>query len=224
MPRFREEISSWLASVSGIAVGLQTDRRSNVTILAGLLMVPLVGAMGVGFEITNWYMTKRAMQNAADAAVIAASTNGGSNYAIEAKAVAAQYGFVDGSNNVTVTASNTAACPGGGNNCYSVTITDVIPLYLSQVVGFGGNAKIGSAAGNSLNSSAVATQGVTPISLCILALAGSGTDPGIQSNGAPKADLTGCSIMSNTGSTCNGNNLNATYGLAHKTDNGCGIT
>src|SRR6516225_2570191 len=197
---------------------IAAKRRGNVTILAGLLMLPLVGAMGVGFEITNWYLTKRAMQNAADAAVIAASTNGGSNYAIEAKAVAAQYGFVDGSNNVTVTASNTAACPGGGNNCYSVTITDLVPLYLSQVVGFAGNAKIGSAAANSLTSSAVSTQGATPVSLCILALAGSKTDPAILGNGSPKADLTGCSIMSNTGSHCNGHNLNATYGLAHRTN------
>jgi hypothetical protein len=30
--------------------------------------------------------------------------------------------------------------------------------------------------------------------------------------------------MSNTGATCHGHNLNATYGLAHGTDNNCGIT
>jgi hypothetical protein len=30
--------------------------------------------------------------------------------------------------------------------------------------------------------------------------------------------------MSNTGATCNGHNLNATYGDAHQTNNGCGIT
>jgi Flp pilus assembly protein TadG len=224
MASLRNKVSSWLAAVRRDVVRLRSDRRGNVTILAGLLIVPLVGAMGVGFEITNWYMTKRAMQNAADAAVIAASANGGSNYATEAKAVAAQYGFVDGSNNVTVTASNTAACPGGGNTCYSVTITDAVPLYLSQVVGFAGNTKIGSAAANSLNSSAVATQGATPVQLCILALASSGTDPAIRTNGAPKADLAGCDIQSNTGSTCNGSNLNANHGLAVKTNNGCGVT
>src|SRR6516165_5084701 len=159
MPRIRNEMPFWLAAISRDVVRLRPDRRGNVSILGGLLIVPLVGAMGVGFKITNWYLTKRAMQNAADAAVIAASTNGGSNYATEAKAVAAQYGFVDGSNNVTVTASNSAACPGGGNTCYSVTITDIVPLYLSLVVGFAGNTTIGSAAANSLTSSAVSTQG-----------------------------------------------------------------
>jgi hypothetical protein len=57
---------------------------------------------------------------------------------------------------------------------------------------------------------------------CLLALASSGTDPAILTNGAPKADLVGCSIMSNTGMNCHGHNLNADYGDAHGTDSGCG--
>jgi hypothetical protein len=57
----------------------------------------------------------------------------------------------------------------------------------------------------------------------VLALAGSGAQ-GITSNGAPSANLRGCRVMSNTGATCNGNNLNASIGDAHGTNNGCGIT
>src|SRR5258707_12635278 len=90
------------------------DQRGTVSIIMGLLIVPLVGALGIGFEVSNWYMTGRGMQNAADAAALAAATNGGANYDVEAKAVAAQYGFVDGASNITVAASNTATCPGGG--------------------------------------------------------------------------------------------------------------
>src|SRR5215475_15686968 len=119
------------------------DRSGNVAIMGSLLMVPLVGTIGLGFEVSNWYLTTRAMQNAADAAAIAAATNatnGGSNYDVEAKAVAAQYGFVDGVNSVSIATSNTAACPGGGNNCYSVTISGLVPLLMSQVVGFQGDA------------------------------------------------------------------------------------
>jgi hypothetical protein len=104
-----------------------------------------------------------------------------------------------------------------------VTITKIVPLYLSQVVGFAGNATLGSATANSLTSSAVSTQAIQPVSLCILALASSNTDPALRGNGSPTADLTGCSVMSNTGSTCNGSNLNATKGLAHNTNNNCGI-
>jgi Flp pilus assembly protein TadG len=150
----------------------------------GFAMIPIVGAMGIGFEVSNWYMRKHAMQNAADAATIAAATNGSSNYNIEAKAVAAQYGFVDGANNVTVTASNTASCPAGGNNCYSVTIASLVPLYLSPVVGYGGNTILNGKPQQSLTATSVATQGPTPTQFCLLALASSGAQ-GIRSNGAP---------------------------------------
>jgi Flp pilus assembly protein TadG len=74
---------------------LRNDQRGTVSLMMGLLIVPLVGALGIGFEVSNWYMTGRNMQNAADAAALAAATNGGANYDVEAKAVAAQYGFVD---------------------------------------------------------------------------------------------------------------------------------
>src|SRR5439155_18702779 len=119
---------------------LRADQRGTVSVIMGLLIIPLVGALGVGFEVSNWYMTARGMQNAADAAAIAAATNGGSNYDVEAKAVAAEYGFVNGVNNISIAVSNTAACPGGGTNCYSVTISGFMPLFLSQIVGYRGDA------------------------------------------------------------------------------------
>src|SRR5260370_38388668 len=122
---------------------LRADEGGAVSVMMGFLLIPLVGALGVGFEVSNWYLTARGMQNAADAAAIAAATNAGSNYDVEAKAVAAQYGFVDGSNNVTVAASNAAPCPSGGNTCYSVTVTGIVPIFLSQVVGYKGDSTVG---------------------------------------------------------------------------------
>jgi hypothetical protein len=211
------------ATLARQALRLRADRRGNVTIILGLSMVPIVGVLGMGFEVGNWYMRKHAMQNAADAATIAAATNGSSNYNIEAKAVAAQYGFIDGSNNVTVTASNTATCPAGGNNCYSVTILSYVPLYLSQVVSYKGNATLNGKPQQSLSATSVATQGPTPTQFCLLALASSGAQ-GITTNGAPKANMAGCNVMSNTSSTCNGHNLGATIGAAHGSNSGCGIT
>jgi Flp pilus assembly protein TadG len=202
---------------------LRGCRRGNITIMMGLLLVPLMGALGVGFEISNWYLTTRGMQNAADASAIAAATNGGSNYDVEAKAVAAQYGLVDGSNNVTVTVTNTATCPAGGKTCYSVTIAGLVPLFLSPVVGYKGDGTLNGARAKELTSSAVAKQTTTPVQYCLLALATSGAQ-GITTNGAPKADMSNCSVMSNTSATCNGHNLNATIGAAHGTNNGCGIT
>src|SRR5438552_1809928 len=118
---------------------LRRDQGGAVNVLMGLLLVPLVGGLAIGFEVTNWYMVTRSMQNAADAATMAAATNGGTNYDVEARAVAAQYGYVNGVNTITIATSNTTPCPGGGNNCYSVTISGLVPLLMSQVVGFRGD-------------------------------------------------------------------------------------
>jgi hypothetical protein len=80
----------------------------------------------------------------ADSAVIAAATNVRSNYAEEAKAVAAGYGFKDGANNAAVTAANPIAAPGCAARCYTVTVSDKVPLFLSHVVGYNGNVGTGA--------------------------------------------------------------------------------
>jgi hypothetical protein len=195
---------------------LRADERGAVSVMMGVLMIPLVGALGIGFEVSNWYMKVRGMQNAADAATLAAATNAGSNYDVEAKAVAARYGFVNGTNNISIAVSNTAACPGGGNNCYSVAISGFVPLLLSQVVGYRGDATLNGAPQKRLSAQAVAT---TPIPFCLLALGGNG----IRTNGAPKANM-GCNVMSNVAATCNGHNLGAPIGAAHGTNSGCGVS
>src|SRR5215471_11402735 len=86
----------------------RTDQRGNTAVMMAFMFPMFAGGLGLGFELSNWYRTTHAMKNAADAAAVAAATNGGSNYDIEAKAVAAQYGFVNGVNNVTVAAANNA--------------------------------------------------------------------------------------------------------------------
>jgi len=214
--------SSRMAVAAQCARELRSDERGTVAILMGVLLPVLVGAMGLALEISYWYMTNRSMQNAADAAAIAAAINAGSNYNVEAKAVAALYGFTDGSKNVTVTVSNTAACPSGGNTCYSVTITGLVPLFLSEVVGFTGTSKINGVPQRSLSATAVAKQASLSVPLCMLALGTSGAQD-IVTNGNPNANMADCSVMANTSETCNGHNLGADYGLAHGTDNGCGV-
>jgi uncharacterized membrane protein len=62
---------------------LRRDERGAVSVIMGVLMIPLVGFLALGFEVSNWYMITRGMQNAADAAALAAATNGGSNYDVE---------------------------------------------------------------------------------------------------------------------------------------------
>jgi Flp pilus assembly protein TadG len=194
---------------------LQRDQRGAVAVITALALTVLIGLVGLALDVGMWYRTNRALQNAADAAVIAAAINGTSSYQAEAKAVAAQYGFVDGADDITVTALNNQTCPSGSTDCYKVTVArSSPPKFFSPVLGTFNPALAGAAMASNSGTH----------SYCLLALATSGTSPAIQANGAQSTDFTGCSVMSNSGATCNGGDLKATYGDAHGTNNGCGVT
>lgn len=210
----------WAAIPRAVGAFIANELGASMVIV-GLLLPALIGAMGIAAEISYWHLHHRAMQNAADAAVIAAATNDGANYATEAKAVAAHYGFTDGSGNVSVAATNPSTAPGCTANCYVVTVTDQVPLYLSQVVGYSGSTTVDGKPVTTITATAVAT--VNPAySYCIVALAGSGA-AGITANGVPDANLNGCNVMSNTSTTCSGHDLNAHFGDAHGASSGCGV-
>ena len=216
------KIRSNLATIATAWRSLSSNERGAVAVIMGLLLPVLVGGLGLGFEVSSWYFTTRDMLNAADSAAVAAASNAGSNYDVEAKAVAARYGFVNGTSNVTVTASNTTPCPAGvtATTCYSVTITKPVPLYLSRVVGYTGDTVVNGVREKLLTSTSIAEQAPMLQPLCLLALSQTGT--ALLTNGAPKSNFSGCSIMSNSNATCNGSNLNANYGLAAGTNSGCG--
>lgn len=188
-----------------------------------LLLPVLVGGLGLGFELTSWYLKTQAMQNAADAAAIAAASNNSADYNVEAKAVAVKYGFTNGSNNVTITASNAATCPSEPNvnpPCYSVTIASVVPLYLSQILGYEGDTTLNGSPAKALSTTAIADATEIKQPICLLALDAGGQ--ALRTDGAPNSNFTGCTVMSNSASVCNGSNLNAYYGLAAGTNTGCG--
>jgi Flp pilus assembly protein TadG len=208
-----------------LASQLRNDERGSVAAIMGVLLPVLVGTLGLGFEVSNWYRVNRSMQDAADAAAIAAATNAGSNYDVEAKAVTAHYGFTNGVNDVTVAVTNAAACPTGITApCYGVTVTSKVPIFLLEVVGYTGNTTLNGKRAQTLGATAIANQSQNSnnVQLCLLALGTTGAQD-IVTNGNPNANMTGCSVMANTSATCNGSNLNADWGLAHGTDNGCGV-
>ena len=204
---------------------LRSDTRGNILVIFAIALPLMLGTLGLAVEGASWYQTKRALQNAADEAAVAAATNASSNYLTEAKAVTSQYGFTHGSANVTVTASNAAACPGGVTPCYSVTVTKKLPLLLMQTVGFTGNTTVGGKVAELISATALATQQTAPREYCMLALATSAPNTSAVEftvNGGPKADLGGCNVMSNASMNCNGHDLNAGYGDAVGTSSGCG--
>ena len=193
---------------------IRQDERGVLAIVTALCFVVLIGFVGLGTDVGIWYRTQRASQNAADAAALAAAINAGTTYVSEAKAVAARYGFTDGTSNVTVTPSNNQTCPDGTTGCYKVIISQTsAPVFFASVLGITGPA---------ISATAMANGGTH--AYCLLALGTSSTNTAIRTNGAPSANLNGCSIMSDSNATCNGSDLGATYGDAAGTNSGCGVT
>jgi Flp pilus assembly protein TadG len=194
------------------------DERGAVSAMLVLMLIPLVGMLGIATEASSWYFIQRSMQNAADSSAMAAATNAcakvgcGIYYDVEAKSVASNFGYQNGVNETTVTASNTAICPSDGSaKCYSVTITRKVPIYLTRVVGFTGDAiTSGGGPAQTVSATAIASPKTTPNAYCLLALASGGkTQEAITCKGCSKAQMTGCNVATNGTALCTGHDLNA---------------
>jgi hypothetical protein len=214
-----------------------------------LMLVPIVGGLGMAAEGSNWWLTQRAAQNAADTAAMSASWNGTtaaagsgstSSYSTsgcsttptafdcEAVGAAARAGFTNGSSNVVVypqylTDKTTPACPSALKACYRVSVTRTLQVYLlGLALGGQSSQNVQAVAYASL----VNNGGTTPD--CLFALAKTGGDA-FTTNGSPNANLAGCDIQIGSSSstspanaTCNGHNLGADAAFATGSNDGCG--
>src|SRR5437879_4868636 len=89
-----------------LAARFLRDSRGATTALVAVSLLGLLGFAGAATETGVWYVTKRNLQGAADAAAFgAALASGGGNTVLktEAKTISTRYGYVDGTNGVTVT-------------------------------------------------------------------------------------------------------------------------
>lgn len=205
---------------------LLADRTANISIVVAVSLPVFIVVLGLSFEVAQWYLAERSMQNAADSASMAAAMSVDGNPQSEARAVAAQYGYIHGADNVAVSVASGLACPSGTPTCHQVTISKPTPLYLMGMVGYRGNITVNGQPMVQISSAATAEQTLKKREYCILALAGlpghSNTE-GFRCNGCPMADLTGCNIMSNNSATCNGFTTHADIGDAYSTNSGCGV-
>jgi Flp pilus assembly protein TadG len=216
--------------VRGLICRYLGDRRGNVSVIVAIMIVPLVGMLSLAGEVSSWYTINRSLQNASDAAAIAAARNTDTSndtgatpiprYQREANAVASQYGLVNGVSNVTVTPTTVACAAGGVNPCYQVTITKTVPSLLAGITGFTGDATLGGGHAQIISATAIATKAAGATNFCILALGGS-INSGITGNGNPSGNLAGCSVASNGDADCHGHDLGADAGYAYYSDN-CG--
>jgi Flp pilus assembly protein TadG len=224
-----------MLSVRSLVSGYFRREDGNFAAVMALLLVPLLGALSMAVETSNWFLISRATQNAADSAALAAANNGTTTlkngsveYVSEGLANAASYGFANGSNNVTVsvaTTTSTDPCPDGATTtCFKATVTKVVPIYLTSVVGFRGDTTIGTARAKTITSVAYA-EPLNAISFpsCLTTVGSDANAPSswpsaLSGNGTPTASAPGCSISAVGASSsidCTGNNgLGAVYGFS----------
>src|SRR6266852_895798 len=92
---------------SSAIAAVAADRSGSSAVILALSLSGIIGTVGLGTEVAAWYMTRQAMQGAADAASFTASTalSAGATaaqIATQAKSIIASYNLHGGSATVTV--------------------------------------------------------------------------------------------------------------------------
>lgn len=185
------------------------DRSGTIAVMTALSLTALVGFSGLGIEATQWYTEKRSIQAASDdaalSAAIAYSQGNTGGYTTEGKSVAGSDGFVDGTNQVTVTVNKPPTSGPYASNTSAIQVVIVAPAkpILSKM--FIGDFNI--------SASSVAIPASASTNGCVLALNGAAAGAGTLS-GTTTITLGNCSfdVNSSSGSALvmNGNStLNA---------------
>jgi len=170
---------------------LRDSRGATSTLIAVSLLV-LLGFAGAATETGVWFVGKRNLQGAADAAAYgAALASGGSNTVLqtEAKATTARYGYTDGTNGVTVTVNKPPTSGRFNGNAQAVEVIISQPQKRTFSALF-------TSAALTLRGRAVSTiQFGAPA--CVLAL-NSGAAVDTLVNGTTNVNLNGCSLAVNS--------------------------
>src|SRR5436190_13312407 len=103
------------------------NRSGSVAILTAVGLTMILGSVGLGTEAAILLLKRQQMQSAADSAAFsaAAAVKAGSTlWSNQAMAVSAQFNYVDGTNNTTVTVNKppTAGAYTGDANAVEVTV------------------------------------------------------------------------------------------------------
>jgi hypothetical protein len=171
---------------------LWRDERGAIAPIAALLLAVGLGFAGLGVDTAVWYLEKRSMQGAADAAASSATTAliEGNNPITQARAVAATFGYLHGVDDTVVIVNNppTSGSKAGIEEAVEVIITRgkapmLAALFLAEPV--------------EIYSRAVASgEGDGNGEVCVLALEVSAQGIGIT--GSVQVDLPNCGIGVNS--------------------------
>ncbi len=178
----------------------------NVAVAFAMSLLPIAGLAGAAIDYGRAQTEQARRQAALDAAVLVGARDGSEAWA--GKATGA-YNAVYGPNAPTPTFAR------GDGGSYVGTASTAVPTTLTSVIGV-------SEITTSARASATVDQAAWA-DACILTLgAGVASEVSLRMNGAPRLDLSGCAIRSNTSMTCNGHDGDPALAIAAGTVNKCG--
>jgi Flp pilus assembly protein TadG len=175
------------------------------------MLIPICGLMGMAVELGNGVLVQRVEQHAADSAALAAATGndlkcypGGTTtacsntgttygYVLEAQGTASKY--TGGAATVTPILTDCPGSPSGTNDCYKVTVTRTVPVYLAQVVGLSSltpTAVAYARTGTYQNDCLIATS--TDTSSAVLNISGSTNVSSCYARGNAEVDCSGNAV------------------------------
>lgn len=169
-----------------------SDTRGATATLVALSITALLGFAGAATETGVWYVAKRNMQGAADAAAFGAALArpaGQIVYTAEARGAAAGYGFVNAASGVTVTVNNppTLGTFAGNSNAVEVIIQQPQTRMFSALF---------ESTPMMIKARAVATASFGAPA-CVLAM-NTGASVDMLVNGTTNVNLTNCGLAVNS--------------------------
>ena len=170
------------------------SERGSVAIQIGLAIVVIVGMVALGVEITFLLYKQRQMQSAADSAALGGAAALAAGYpavAVEAQAIMASLGFVNGSGGASVVVHNP---PGSGPHAGDINYVEVIvsqPQTLSMVSLFVSRVF-------NVGARAVAFKGAPAGNTCALSLASGNVSGAVSASGGATVSMNGCSLAVNS--------------------------
>ncbi|MCK1421166.1 hypothetical protein IVB14_03045 [Bradyrhizobium sp. 180] len=166
------------------------DQSGSYVLISALLMPVLVGTAGLGTEVGWWYYKHKNMQSAADSGAVSAATaaSAGTDPLSEAKAVTANYGYANGSNNVTVTVNQPPKTGNHASNSQAIEVIVSQPQQRLLSALFGSDPVLITARSVALPNSGTG---------CVLAL-NSSASPAVNVSGGNQLNLIKCNLYSNS--------------------------
>ena len=175
-------------------VAFARDRNGGVAVFAAVVLSMTIGFVGLGAETGYWYVTKKKLQNVADASVYAAAVEVRADKdqtvaTTAANAILARVGGLPANKALTVTTfskSTYSSGPLANKEGAIVVATATVPPMFSNLFR-NGNIVISARAAATLSDGA---------STCILGLQKTGTAVEFSGNGVTR--LVGCDVHSNS--------------------------